>query len=316
MMMKLPVDTLFISSYTIDANPPIYYLLSKLFGIFTNYSDIAIRYPSLIFGILTIPAMYFCGREYRNDTTGIFAAGITAILFPLIFYSQFGRAYATMWFFFVITLMMYIRIHNTGCTRNNGILFVIFAVISVWIHLFVIVPIGIMILDSIYTYRKQAVLPAFISGALISPILLYTHAAVELTSNANYVERYGIPMWKLIVITPVELLGPANIILAAFAGIGWLVDESKLKTRLLIIALVTIISVIAVSEVIAIFPRYYSAPLFIFILFVSVLFSKISEDVKLKPVHIVILLVMVITVVVIIQYPAMINHYFVQRYDC
>lgn len=316
MMMKLPVPTLFLSSYTIDANPPIYYLLSKSFGIITNYSDISIRYPSLIFGILTIPAMYFCGREYKNEITGLFAAGITTVLFPLIFYSQFGRAYSTMWFFFVITLTMYIHIHNTGCTRRNGILFAVFAVVSVWTHLFVIVPISMMILDLIQTYRRQALIPAFISVALISPVLFYTRAAIDITSNSNYTERYGIPMWKLIVITPVEILGPAYIALFAFAGIGWVFDESKIKIRLMAIALATIVCVIAVSEVIAIFPRYYSSPMFIFVLFISVLCGKICEDLKMKPVHVVATLCIVISFLLMLQYPAMINHYFTQRYTC
>jgi len=82
-----------------DFHPPLYYLLLKFWTILFGYSEIALRFPSVIFGVLTIYFLYKIGGKK--------AAVLMAVNPLVIYYSQEARMYslamllitASVWFF-------------------------------------------------------------------------------------------------------------------------------------------------------------------------------------------------------------------------
>lgn len=76
-----------------DIHPPLYYALlhgwSGLFGL----SPAALRFFSLIAGLLAIPLAYLGGRDLRNPRAGVIAAALVAINPLAIYYSQEIRMY-------------------------------------------------------------------------------------------------------------------------------------------------------------------------------------------------------------------------------
>ena len=79
----------------VDATGPLYYLLHKLL-IADGASVAAIRSISLAAGIASIPAIYALGRLCVGRGGALLAAGMLALSFPLVDYSQEARCYSLL----------------------------------------------------------------------------------------------------------------------------------------------------------------------------------------------------------------------------
>jgi mannosyltransferase len=81
------------SSIVDPGNPPLYY--SVLHG-WLRFGDgeAALRVPSMVFGVLTIPLVYALGRTIRDHRLGIVAALLFAISPFQVWYSQEARGYS------------------------------------------------------------------------------------------------------------------------------------------------------------------------------------------------------------------------------
>ncbi|MFN8498380.1 MAG: glycosyltransferase family 39 protein [Anaerolineae bacterium] len=94
---QLPLgDLLNITAY--DVHPPGYYLLLRL-GLTLGRPEYAIRYLSLIAGVVAVPLAYQAGRVWvrrgpHADLVGLLAAAYVALAPLLIYYSQVARMYA------------------------------------------------------------------------------------------------------------------------------------------------------------------------------------------------------------------------------
>lgn len=94
-----------------DFHPPFYYILlmywTKIFG----YSEIALRLPSVIFGVFLIWIVYLIGKKLFTTQIGLIAGLFTATSPLLIYYSQEARMYmldtvlvAMSMYFFILLL--------------------------------------------------------------------------------------------------------------------------------------------------------------------------------------------------------------------
>lgn len=81
-----------------DFHPPLYYLILKYWTEVFGFSEVALRVPSIIFGILTVYFVYLIGREISNRKTGLIASVLLATSGLAVYYSQEARMYmlATM----------------------------------------------------------------------------------------------------------------------------------------------------------------------------------------------------------------------------
>lgn len=78
-----------------DFHPPLYYLFLKLWSNIFGYSEISLRFPSVIFGVLTIYIVYLIGRKISNAKIGLIAAVFIAVNPLAVYYSQEARMYST-----------------------------------------------------------------------------------------------------------------------------------------------------------------------------------------------------------------------------
>ena len=77
-----------------DFHPPLFFIFlwgwTKIFG----YSEIAVRVPSVVFGVLAVYIIYLIGKKLVNQKLGFIAALILGINPLHIYYSQEARMYA------------------------------------------------------------------------------------------------------------------------------------------------------------------------------------------------------------------------------
>jgi len=71
---------------------------AKIFGL----NEFAIRFPSVIFGVLTIWAVYLLGKELFNKKVGLLSAFLTAFLKIEILWSRQARPYQALQFFYLL----------------------------------------------------------------------------------------------------------------------------------------------------------------------------------------------------------------------
>lgn len=94
-------------SYTLktDVHLPLYPALLHLWAKMFSFSDISLRAFSAFFGVLTVAAAYFAGKELKSKETGMWCAGVFAVNSFLIYYSQEVRLYSLL--MFLITLLTF-----------------------------------------------------------------------------------------------------------------------------------------------------------------------------------------------------------------
>jgi len=87
-----------------DSHPPLYYILLYWAKILFGESDASFRIPSLITGVLWIPVMWWLGRRWFGQRTGIAAAVVSALFWAPIDISLEVRNYSLA--IFTLTLSM------------------------------------------------------------------------------------------------------------------------------------------------------------------------------------------------------------------
>jgi len=81
-----------------DIHPPLYYFLLHLWMLVSGSTEFALRFLSLIFGVLTVPLIYVVGRRLLGDAAGRLASGFIAISPLFLWYSQEARMYTLVTF--------------------------------------------------------------------------------------------------------------------------------------------------------------------------------------------------------------------------
>lgn len=77
-----------------DVHPPLYYLLLKLWTNLFGYSEISLRLPSVIAGVVAVFVVIKIGQKLFNKRVGLLA-GLFLALNPLaVYYSQEARMYS------------------------------------------------------------------------------------------------------------------------------------------------------------------------------------------------------------------------------
>lgn len=180
-----------------DFHPPGWFIIiwfwTKIFG----YSEIAVRIPSVIFGVLTIWVVYLIGKKISSKEVGIIGA-ILICLNPLhIYYSQEARMYALATLAVCINIYFVIKILRD---EKTDLLFLIFSNLLVlssdYIAYFIFPAQLIFLLFS----KKKGIIKKWLLAMAISLMLGIWWIPIFLNQlNAGSVLSSRLPSWKLIV---------------------------------------------------------------------------------------------------------------------
>jgi uncharacterized membrane protein len=310
-MAKLPFLEILT---TFDFNPPLYYIFAKISYIIFN-SDVSIRYPSVVFGILLIPLMYWLGREYKDELTGLYCAAFTTIVFPGIYFSQYARAYEMSVLAFVVLLICYIRIKREKSIEYTwaDFSFWFMVIINAFTHFFVLIPIGLLCLDLLVENHKKWISPLFMLIFATSPIFGTLISILTNRSVASGVS-YGANAIQMIVLTPMEFFNVLFLNICFLFGVGVWMDKDPLRNRLIVVTILTLIIGVICSCFTPFFPRYYMTVSMIILLFAAVACVGLSKYVpKISPILIFLLILIVFTIMTKDNY---ISHYTITQYTC
>src|SRR3989344_2454590 len=185
-----------------DFHPPFYYLFLKIWSLFFGYSEIALRFPSLLFSLSTGYTVYKIGVLIKNKRFAYWS--VLFFLFnPLIvYYSQEARMYMMATFFIMISFYFLLK--------NKWFFFTFFSVLS----LYTFYGSLFFILTSVYyvLYKKQYknflyfIFYLLFFIFLISPLLYYQwmNARKQLMIVSNWSSVLGTVSFKNLFLIPLK----------------------------------------------------------------------------------------------------------------
>lgn len=146
---------------------PVYFLLLRFWVFFFGIEPVMLRLPSVIFGVLSIYALYRLGREFFSEKVGIYAAFFLALSPFHVYHSQQARHFTLIVFLAICAYYFLLRYKNTHAPKDILLSF-IFVLLTVLTH-----PYGIFVMIShgaifVVFFRKEdrkwLVLTAFLQA--------------------------------------------------------------------------------------------------------------------------------------------------------
>jgi hypothetical protein len=141
-------------------HPPLYFLLLKGWVALTGVSAFVVRYFSVWFSVLLVPATYVLGCRFGDRRTGLLG-GLLVALSPLyIIYSQEARVYAVLPLFYVALLILMERLvsQREPRPRSDWALLSTVEIVGVHLHyvfLFAIAYVRLLLATHLWRHRRE-----------------------------------------------------------------------------------------------------------------------------------------------------------------
>ena len=296
-----------------DYTPPVYNLLAHFSYLLFNGYDVAIRYPAVLAGILLIPAMYYIGLQYKDEIVGLYCAGITAILVPMIYYSQYARAYSLSLLCFVIALILYLRLKNNDDPKIRVLLWIM-VVVNLYVHLFTLIPLSLMCLDLLFS--KKHWLCGIGAGICSLPLIGMLVNVLSTRNGSGF--NYGASPLQMVFLTFPEFFNTVFLNVLVLAGVGAWLYKNKVNKILIAITAVTLIVGVVGASITPMFPRYLMSAAIAILLFACVgiveLTTMLNKKVGVDLTYVV--MIGIFVVFIWMMWPNLESHYFVMQYVC
>ena len=159
-----------------QANMALYYLLLRPW-LHLGSSEFLLRFPSAVFAVAAVPAIYALGAELFNARVGLVAALLLPVNAFFIHYAQEARGYSLALLLIILSSYFFVRSIKRP-SRWSWTLYVVTAILSVYAHFFALLVIGaqwmalILLNRRAIQWRRLAAAGLAIALALI-PVFLF-----------------------------------------------------------------------------------------------------------------------------------------------
>jgi len=162
--------------YTYDGHPPGYHLLLRLVTSLFGQSELALRLPSVLAGVLVVFSIYVIGRRFLTVQSALLAAALVAFSFPGILYSQEARSNMLL----ALTSILFVKalldvVIGQARTVQSGIAIAFLGAVCIWLHYagVVLVGCGVLILLTWAAWPWQKAKLLFAAGVIFCILALY-----------------------------------------------------------------------------------------------------------------------------------------------
>jgi len=249
----LDSDWLYTSAYFL------HYIFA--FALLISNSEFAIRFVSVIFGLLTIVLAFFIGKEY-SKSAGLISALFFAIFYLEVFFSRQSRYYQLFQLTFFLSLYLLYK------SKENP-KYIYFAIISLFVaidtHLEALVLAPFFIIHILYFSRKQWFLSALPAIPLFKKLTSVSRLS---TGSANVVSNYASKyfsytsnmLYLLILFVSGVIIGFSN--------------NRRLTLTIIIPALITLIGIFSLETFALRYAYFFIFPI---LLYSAVLFAFLYD---------------------------------------
>ena len=156
-----------------DMHPAGVQVFMKIWSSIAGTSELWMRLPFVLCGVLSVLALFFIGKKWFNRNTGLVAAGLLAVLYFPIMNSEFARPYSPGLLICILTAwyMHKVLICEVKKVKNAIILGCLFAA-GMYTHYFAFMFLGFMGVTGLFLLNRENWKYYFIAGGLA--ILLFS----------------------------------------------------------------------------------------------------------------------------------------------
>jgi len=198
-----------------DPTPPLYYAILHFTMRFLRDTPSLMRIPSVVFGMLILPLVYWCMRQGSfSKVDRLYAMLLVAVSSMLVYYSQELRAYIMLAFLGVLSVGLLLR-----CLRNptlaNNLFYAVIIFIMSYTHrygLFLIVAHIICLM----LYRRWITLVVALSTSVLILFLLLLQILQGKFTYSDAIDR--VTSWGA-VIALINMLNVGTVYLWSITGL-------------------------------------------------------------------------------------------------
>jgi hypothetical protein len=255
-----------------ENTPPLWYLLAWVDSRILGTGEVALRLPSALAGIATVPVAWAIGRELAGRRAALACAALVALNPLLVWYSQEARAYALFVLMAALAMLCFLRAERDPTPRRMAAFALTgaLALLSHYFAVFLLIPMALWLL---YTPRtRRAALPAagalaIVGAALVPLIVAQGGHGTQWIGRWPLIERLeAIPQYYLTGYSGaplghgVELLVALPILAALGLGLWRMSEPSGPSLRGVMVALSIAACGVLIPIVLVAFGADYLAP--------------------------------------------------------
>ena len=159
-----------------QGNMTLYYFMMRAW-VHMGDSEFMLRLPSMVFGVLTVLAIYVVAARLFGQLTGLIAATLLSVHGFHIAFSQMARSYSLLLFVLLLTLYLLVSAMESQSTWDWA-WFAVSAALCVYAHIFaflVLAAFGVaIVLPKPFQVERQKILfSAILFEHLIAPMALF-----------------------------------------------------------------------------------------------------------------------------------------------
>lgn len=202
-----------------EANMAFYYALLAGWLRFGD-SEVALRSLSVLFGLLTLPAIFVLGRRLFGTATGLVASALLSVHAMHIWFSQEARGYPIAIFLVVLGTDFFVRLVREPARLGPWIGYGLCTALSVYSHAFAVLAVVCHWLSlGPEDWRRLDLRRLLIAGTAIGTTLL-PMAVFMATKNQGQLSWLPTPHGGDILIALASYAGWHILLLAVLAGIA------------------------------------------------------------------------------------------------
>jgi len=187
---------------SVKYEPPIYYSMLFYWTEWFGKSEFSLRFPSVLFGVLSIFFIYLIVRRYSEDI-GLLSAVIMSISPLDIYYSQEARMYSLFICMTLISFYFFMKFIE----KERGIdytFYLLFTMLSIYTSILAFISVLIQLIILIIYGKKWFMLTttSMIGISLLGSGILINSIYLNLTqATYMFLERYSLPnyLWFFII---------------------------------------------------------------------------------------------------------------------
>jgi hypothetical protein len=160
-----------------ENTPPLWYVLAWADSRVLGTGEVALRLPSALAGIATVPVAWAIGRELAGRRAAVLCAALVAVNPLFVWYSQEARAYGLFVLTVALAMLCFLRAERwpilTDRSSANMAAFAVtgvLALLTFYFAVFLLIPMAMWLLRD--RSRRRAALPAIGVLAIVGLALL------------------------------------------------------------------------------------------------------------------------------------------------
>jgi 4-amino-4-deoxy-L-arabinose transferase-like glycosyltransferase len=298
-----------------EVHPPLFYWLEYPM-LALGHTETTLRFLPAIFGIITIPVIYFLGTEAVDRNTGILAAAFLTFSPFHLFYSQEARMYSLMLLFLALAMLSFFFAIKDESVKW-WVIFGIFSALAFWTHFYSLILIaGLYIYFLVRTVKTDLTIKKLKGvGCSAAVLVLLCLPLLAIAWKILIGRTAGAPTWGIrgldvLTITFNQFSGNfllITVLFVIFFFLGlYMISRTRPETSILFIWLTILIfsASIGLSYFMPMVPRYLIGIIPIF--FVGIASSYLAPA-RFKPDKKVVYFCLVL--IVFVSLPGLMNHY-------